>query len=453
MNLDEDQKKAVEYLDDALVIAGAGSGKTTTIVAKINYLIENNYYKEDEILVISFTNESVNSLKKRVKHQVDIKTFHKLAVDIIDDTNLSVCHESYLDYIINEYFNSYALENKKTKRIIKRLLIDNKPHHLQALIKTFINLYKSNYQDIDYLFSLYCKSWFKTRDYLKIILEVYQIYLRELEGSGMLDFNDLISFATKLINDNQRFTKYKYVIIDEFQDTSLNRFKLIQAILKQNDGKLFAVGDDYQSIYRFSGCDLEIFLNIEHYLPNIKKLFINHNYRNHQSLIAVANKFILRNPKQIKKQTICYKDNSKPIVIHFYSDKTQIFNDVIKQIDGNVLVLGRNNVDKESFNIAEDEQIRFLTIHRSKGLEEDNVVLINLENSRSGFPSLIQNNEILSKVITKDFIIHEEERRLMYVALTRTKNKIHILVPKDNYSVFIKELIWKHKKFVEIKKH
>jgi len=453
MNLDADQKAAVEYLDNALVIAGAGSGKTTTIIAKISYLIENGYYKEDELLVISFTNETVNNLKNRVKYNIDIKTFHKLAIDIIDDNNLRICREDYLDYIVNEYFLSYAVSNKKSKKIVERLLVNSDLKNLQSLISTFINLYKSNYEGINCLFNLYRKSWFKSYDYLKIILDIYQIYLRELEGSGLLDFNDLISYARILIEAQNRVTKYKFIIIDEFQDTSLNRFRLIQSIIKINDAKLFAVGDDYQSIYRFSGCDLNIFLNIDSYISNIKKLFINHNYRNHQSLINVANKFILRNPKQLKKNTICHKTVDKPIIIHFYSDINNIIQEVIKQIDGNILILGRNNIDQKRFNIIENDKVRFLTIHRSKGLEEDNVILVNLDNSRLGFPSQIRSDEILNKIIKKDFILYEEERRLMYVALTRTKNKVHLLVPKDNYSIFIKELIFYHFQSIEIIKH
>ena len=449
-HLDEDQLKAVKYLDNALVIAGAGSGKTTTIIAKINYLLKNNYYKKEEILVISFTNESVKSIKERLEEEIAVKTFHKLAVDLIENKNLTICKEDYLDYIINEFFCSYALSDKKTKERMKRLLKETTLGNIKILVKTFINLYKSNYQTNDFLFYLYKHNHFKNKDYLTIILIVYQLYLRELEASGMLDFNDLIIYATNLIKNNTISTNYKLVIIDEFQDTSAIRFELIQSILKANNGKLFAVGDDYQSIYRFSGCDLGIFLNINKYLPNIQMLFLNHNYRNPLNLVEVANEFILRNKRQIKKNTICHKNVDKPLVFHFYREVTQVFR-TIQKLDGKILVLGRNNRDRERFGIVEDERIRFLTIHRAKGLEEENVVLINLDNHLLGFPSQIKNEVLITKVLKQDYVMHEEERRLMYVALTRTKNKVYLFVPKDNYSIFIKELISNYKKLIEIK--
>ena len=451
-HLDEDQLKAVKYLDNALVIAGAGSGKTTTIIAKIEYLIEMKIYKPDEILIISFTNETVNNLKTRIKYKVDINTFHKLALNIIDDANIKNSPDDHLNYIINEYFNSYVLSNKKAKSRIKRILKTTNQKNFESLIKTFIMLYKSNYSDLDFLFRLYRKSFFLNKDYLLTILEIYSLYQTELEASGMVDFNDMISYATELIQKNKRRTKYKYILVDEFQDTSETRFRLIEAIMKQNSSKLFLVGDDYQSIYRFSGCDLNIFINIEKYIPGIKKLHINHNYRNNQNLINIANKFILKNKLHIKKNTICHKDIDKPIVIYFYTKKDNLINNVTENIVGNILVLGRNNYDKQDFNIIENEKLRFLTIHKAKGLEEENIILINLYNKRLGFPSQIKNEALINTILQKDYYPFEEERRLMYVALTRTKTKIHILVPADNYSIFIKELIKENRKYIEIRK-
>ena len=268
--MNEKQLLSVKTLDNTLLIAGAGSGKTFTIINKINYLIENNIYKENEILVISFTNESVEDIKKKIKYKVDVKTFHKLGFDLIKNKNIQIVPNNYLNYIINEYLNSYGkyhyLTNKRIKRILKEIDLSN----FQKLISTFINIYKSNYSNINYLFNLYQTYHFITKDYLKILLDIYTIYQNELNASGYLDFNDMINIATITINNNLIKTNYKYIIIDEFQDTSLTRFNLINAIIKQNNGKLFAVGDDYQSIYRFNGCNLDVFLNLHNYLPNLK---------------------------------------------------------------------------------------------------------------------------------------------------------------------------------------
>ena len=444
--MNEKQLEAVKSLENTLVVAGAGSGKTFTIVNKIKYLLDNNIYKENELLVISFTNESVNDLKRKIDYDLDIMTFHKLAITLINNPDMKISNEYYLKYIINEYFNSYGKYNKKQNKLIKRILQEMDIDNLKKLIFTFINLYKSNYNDINYLLNLYQKSHFINKIYFKIILEIYHIYNQEIESSNLYDFNDMIKIATNNINNNIIKTNYKYIIIDEFQDTSLNRFKLIDAIMKQNNAKIFVVGDDYQSIYRFSGCNLDIFLNFNKLVSNLNIINLDYNYRNPKEIIDVANSFIMKNKNQIKKETICLKNINKPIKICFYKNKRTAIEKILKYIDTKYLILGRNNTDKDLFNVQDKP---FLTIHKSKGLEEDNIILINLTNNNNSLPSKIKNHKIINKLIKTDYYPYEEERRLFYVALTRTRNNIYLLVPKSNYSIFIKELMKNYKNYIE----
>ena len=444
--MNEKQLEAVKSLENTLVVAGAGSGKTFTIVNKIKYLLDNNIYKENELLVISFTNESVNDLKRKIDYDLDIMTFHKLAITLINNPDMKISNEYYLKFIINEYFNSYGKYNKKQNKLIKRILQEMDIDNLKKLIFTFINLYKSNYNDINYLLNLYQKSHFINKIYFKIILEIYHIYNQEIESSNLYDFNDMIKIATNNINNNLIKTNYKYIIIDEFQDTSLNRFKLIDAIMKQNNAKIFVVGDDYQSIYRFSGCNLDIFLNFNKLVSNLNIINLDYNYRNPKEIIDVANSFIMKNKNQIKKETICLKNINKPIKICFYKNKRTAIEKILKYIDTKYLILGRNNTDKDLFNVQDKP---FLTIHKSKGLEEDNIILINLTNNNNSLPSKIKNHKIINKLIKTDYYPYEEERRLFYVALTRTRNNIYLLVPKSNYSIFIKELMKNYKNYIE----
>lgn len=444
--MNEKQLEAVKSLENTLVVAGAGSGKTFTIVNKIKFLLDNNIYKENELLIISFTNESVNDLKRKIDYNLDIMTFHKLAINLINNPNMKISNEYYLKFIINEYFNSYGKYNKKQNKLIKRILQEMDIDNLKKLIFTFINLYKSNYNDINYLLNLYQKSHFINKIYFKIILEIYHIYNQELESSNLYDFNDMIKIATNNINNNQIKTNYKYIIIDEFQDTSLNRFKLINAIIKQNNAKIFVVGDDYQSIYRFTGCNLDIFLNFNKLVNNLNIINLDYNYRNPKEIIDVANSFIMKNKNQIKKETICLKNINKPIKICFYKNKRTAIEKILKYIDSKYLILGRNNKDKDLFNVQDKP---FLTIHKSKGLEEDNIILINLTNNNNSLPSKIKNHKVINKIIKTDYYPYEEERRLFYVALTRTRNNIYLLVPKSNYSIFIKELMKKYKNYIE----
>ena len=444
--MNEKQLEAVKSLENTLVVAGAVSGKTFTIVNKIKYLLDNNIYKENELLVISFTNESVNDLKRKIDYDLDIMTFHKLAITLINNPDMKISNEYYLKFIINEYFNSYGKYNKKQNKLIKRILQEMDIDNLKKLIFTFINLYKSNYNDINYLLNLYQKSHFINKIYFKIILEIYHIYNQEIESSNLYDFNDMIKIATNNINNNIIKTNYKYIIIDEFQDTSLNRFKLIDAIMKQNNAKIFVVGDDYQSIYRFSGCNLDIFLNFNKLVSNLNIINLDYNYRNPKEIIDVANSFIMKNKNQIKKETICLKNINKPIKICFYKNKRTAIEKILKYIDTKYLILGRNNKDKDLFNVQDKP---FLTIHKSKGLEEDNIILINLTNNNNSLPSKIKNHKIINKLIKTDYYPYEEERRLFYVALTRTRNNIYLLVPKSNYSIFIKELMKNYKNYIE----
>lgn len=452
LKYDECQLEAIKSIKNTLVIAGAGSGKTTTIIGKVKYLLKNNIYKPDEILIISFTNETVNSLKNKISDNVEIKTFHKLALDIINckKKEVTIVNDNYLAYIINEYFNSYALYNRKTFNIYRLIMKNKNIEALKILIETYINIYKSNYSDIQNLYHFYKINFFINKIYYKFILDIYLIYQRELESTCSLDLNDLIIRATKLIENKQRKTSYKYIIVDEFQDTSQIRFNLINCIIAQNKGTFFVVGDDYQSIYRFSGCNLDLFINFTKKIPETKLITLNHNYRNSTKLINIANNFIMKNKKQLKKQSICHKDLDNSIKIVFYVDKKTIINKVLKMIKGNIIILGRYNQDKKKFNIKENENIRFLTIHKSKGIEEDNIILVNLVNSNFGFPSKINNEKILSQVLKTDYVIYEEERRLFYVALTRARKFVYLLAPKDNYSVFIKELIKDYKSNIEI---
>lgn len=444
--MNEKQLEAIKSLENTLVVAGAGSGKTFTIVNKIKYLLDNNICKENELLIISFTNESVNDLKRKIDYNLDIMTFHKLAITLINNPNMKISNEYYLKFIINEYFNSYGKYNKKQNKLIKRILQELDIDNLKKLIFTFINLYKSNYNDINYLLNLYQKSHFINKIYFKIILEIYHIYNQELKSSNLYDFNDMIKIATNNINNNQIKTNYKYIIIDEFQDTSLNRFKLINAIMKQNNAKIFVVGDDYQSIYRFSGCNLDIFLNFNKLVNNLNIINLDYNYRNPKEIIDVANSFIMKNKNQIKKETICLKNINKPIKICFYKNKRTAIEKILKYIETKYLILGRNNKDKDLFNIQDKP---FLTIHKSKGLEEDNIILINLTNNNNSLPSKIKNHKLINKIIKTDYYPYEEERRLFYVALTRTRNNIYLLAPKSNYSIFIKELMKNYKNYIE----
>ena len=466
--LDKEQKTAVVTDDDnELLIAGAGSGKSLTLIGKIRYLIEYKNVKEEEILCISFTKDSMMSLKqnmqKNYNYNIDVYTFHKLALNILTyhNDNISICASDYLEYIIDEVLHS----------INKELSI-----YLKKNIVTFIRLFKSQGYNKDYFKIIYSKNnknINKTKRkqneiILKIIEDFYLIYDEELKSQGLYDFDDLIIYATKEVNEKGINKNYKYILIDEYQDTSLIRYRLINAIKKCCNSKIVAVGDDFQSIYRFTGCNLDIFTNFEKYFGFTKIIKIQNTYRNSNELIKVAGDFIMKNKRQINKDLKSNKKLDKPIKIYYYKNKNdfvKFLNFIYKKNKSNILVLSRNNFDINVFlneNLKQDNdnliiennkniKIRYLTAHRSKGLEEDNVVIINLNDDKLGFPSKITNDEIINFVLDKeDPYPYSEERRLFYVALTRTKNNVYLFLKKGYESIFVKELINNSPSYIEI---
>ena len=298
-----------------------------------------------------------------------------------------------------------------------------------------------------------------------MIFNIYILYEKELKKEKALDFNDMINKSLNALKMNGIQKKWKYIIIDEYQDTSLTKFYLINEIKKITKAKLLAVGDDFQSIYRFTGCNLNIFLNFTSYFSYAKIFQIINTYRNPQELIDIAGKFVMKNKLQQKKNLHSSKHLENPIVLYYKDNKVKALKEILtilnKQNCNDILVLGRNNNDinnyvdnlfqkKDNFFSYNNIRFRYLTIHKSKGLESETVILINMEDTPLGMPTKIKNEKILKYVNnTQDYFPYEEERRLFYVALTRTKNKVYIICPYQKESIFIKELR-KNKKNIEI---
>ncbi len=488
IKLDENQRRII-LTDEkyTMVIAGAGSGKTTTISAKVNYLIEKRKIKDDEIIIISFTNQAVQELKNRInidfKHNIEITTFHKLGYQIIKDNNKDypkinkddlILKKCIKDELLNKELNKNQKKDnkllKKIKMIIKNKLKKNKHDIGQKQINTiaqYISLYKSKIHH-------YKENGVKKQSrHIKIASKIYNRYNEELKKHNLIDFDDIINEANKIVDTSNKLKfKYKYIIIDEYQDISENRYNLIKNISTKINTKIMVVGDDWQCIYSFAASNINLFTNFKKNVEYCEILKIEKTYRNSQQLIDIAGQFIQKNSNQIKKQLTSDKQLERPITIIEYKVKEKnnqnereqkkaikkALNYIIEKYgkEKNILILGRYKFDKN--NILDEEiiekepnkivykkypeiKIEYLTIHSSKGLGYDNVILINAKKTALGFPSKIKTNKILKHLIIEDKgIKYSEERRLFYVALTRTKNEILILTPKHNYSEFIKEI-------------
>lgn len=459
LNLDKYQLNLLNWQHNSLVIAGAGTGKTFAIIAKIKYLIEQNKIPESKILLISFTNCSVNDLKNKLNYNVTIYTFHKLAMMILDKNNINyhICNSQKLNYIIKEYL--FTCEKYEQKIILKYLKI-NMPFKIFLnskycysfinLIESFLNIYKTNNLNKENILNInYCKI---EKKILLIIFKIYKIYLEEKNSNNTMDFDDLILNATKLVKNT--ILNFQYIIIDEFQDTSYLRLNLIKEISLLTHAKIIVVGDDWQSIYHFSGCDLNIFLNFPKIFTNVKIIKFKYTYRNSQELIDIASTFILKNKQQITKDLISSKHITNPIIFTPYQNPKKTFKKLLNKllnINKEILILGRNNKDiyyyLNSDMIYENNKIlyqnhyfKYLTVHKSKGLEANIVIILNCNNNKLGFPNQIENSNLINKLFIKDKIKYSEERRLFYVAITRCQQQTFLLYDKYNPSSFIKEI-------------
>lgn len=336
------------------------------------------------------------------------------------------------------------------------------------LIMTFLSLYKAQIKD-DTGFkklkkqlteSLYDTS--RARLFLDICKDIYNYYMQNLRNANKIDFDDMILQSIDLLDSTPNF-KYKYIIVDEFQDISQSRTKFLQKLIEHGNSKLFAVGDDWQAIYRFAGCDINVFLEFEKIFVNAKLNYITSTHRNSVELQAIVEPFITANPNQYKKHIKSVKHQDKPIRIIYHKGNkamalTKALADICKiNSNANVLVLGRNRHDIDSF-ICKDIQVYnyktirhrdysnleliYSTIHGSKGLESDFVILISgEEDAQNGFPNKMEDDNILTLLLGKrDTFEYAEERRLFYVALTRTKSIVYLLSEKGKTSRFIQEI-------------
>ena len=467
--LDEDQLKPIlENKPNSLIIAGAGSGKTLTLIGKIKYLLNQGYATSEEILCLSFTNETVENLKANIQKNCHtlctVYTFHKLALTILKEKNFTIASPTLLEETITEFFASACLGNQTLQNLIYRKftllkkpwtkLINTRPLlNYQKNILTFINLLQNKNLSLEDFKSLFSNPKYRTD--LCILYAILLLYENEKQSTNSIDFDDMIKLATQSLKEHKPSLPYKYIIIDEFQDTSIVRFNLIQEIINLTNASLCVVGDDYQSIYRFSGCDNNLFLNFAKLFPDTVTYKLEKTYRNSQELISIAGKFIQKNHYQIKKNLKSDKHLKEPIKLIYYTNPKKVLLNLIHTLDSakEILILSRTIYDLKNYvsytqtknsyitiPTLENYSIRYLTIHKSKGLESDIVILLNVSNDIYGIPCQKKDAPILNLIQNQETYPYDEERRLFYVALTRTKSHIYLLIPKKNPSIFLKEI-------------
>jgi len=331
---------------------------------------------------------------------------------------------------------------------------------LASLLSTFLSLYKSSGKDLVELKNE-SQNDKRTRTFLEIFSAIFEDYEEHLRKKEHIDFNDMINDATRLVENGVYVSPFKYILVDEFQDISQSRYRFLKALLRQNNAKLFCVGDDWQSIYRFTGGDISIMVDFEKNFDFSETRLIQETHRFGDKLCDFSTRFILQNPFQIKKRIVSKKKESKPAVTIIRDNAENALKRIINEIklasDRNqdidcsrkrLWVINRYKTIGKPENLKElatdnpEIEIRYSTAHNSKGLETDYVALVGLRNGVYGFPCQVEDDPLLNLVLAKpEHVKNAEERRLFYVAMARAKEHVYLIVDKP-YSVssFVTEI-------------
>lgn len=374
-----------------------------------------------------------------------------------------------LESLEEQLVNASVDLNEVSPENIWKSLNDNNSELLSGLIELFqtiINLIKSNNYSFEDIKSL-GKYHLRYNTILSLTEPIFNSYQNTLKEKDEIDFNDMINKATQYIKEHKFVNQFKYVIVDEYQDISKSRFNLLKSLRDSKEYDLFCVGDDWQSIYRFAGSDIGYILDFDKYWGPTQYSKIETTYRFSKQLIKVSSNFIMKNPSQLKKDIKGYENELFSIgEITGYKERNAI-QFMINKLDelpnnSSVYFIGRYSFDykllelnkdlKVSYDVVsqsinvnyfkrKDLKMKFITAHKSKGLQADYVFILNNKNGIMGFPSKIQDDPIISLLLDyEEDYRFSEERRLFYVALTRARKKVYLLAVNNNESEFFQEL-------------
>ena len=331
--LNDRQKEAVISTEGpCLVIAGAGSGKTKVLTHKIAYLISEKYVKPWNIIAITFTNKAANEMKERIQKIIGdaandlwMGTFHSICVKIL---------RKYIDRIgFDHSFLIFDTSDQKTliKECLKDLKVDDKLFTDRAVLSEISNGKNEMLEPKDY------KTKYAGDFRRETIGNIYELYQQRLKENNALDFDDIINYTIKILTENpdvlEYYTeKFKYVLVDEYQDTNKAQFMLV-SILASKYGNITVVGDNDQGIYSFRGADITNILNFEKDFPGTKIIKLEQNYRCTGNILKAANAVIKHNENKYEKKLWTANDEGELPSIYQSEDEYDEASYVVKQIN------------------------------------------------------------------------------------------------------------------------
>lgn len=298
---------------------------------------------------------------------------------------------------------------------------------------------------------------FRHRMFLDLYEQLVGRWALKLAKEDYIDFEDMLVVAGDLMEQRRWRSPYELVMVDEFQDASQARARILLGLTRKPRVCLFAVGDDWQSINRFAGADLSVMTRFDALFGSASVLKLQQTFRCAPSLCDVSSRFVQKNPAQLPKSVRSNQpDVAKPVsVVQLQELKTQARAAIDKRISelraeggasSSVLVLGRYNQEREYFPRSQEAYATFMTVHGSKGLEADHVIVASMTSEMLGFPSRIEDDPVLQLALpTPEPYMYAEERRLFYVALTRARKTVTLLTQLGRESTFITELVQAYK--------
>lgn len=318
------QKKAVQKTDGpVLILAGAGSGKTTVLVNRVAYIIETKNIHPYNILAITFTNKAANEMKERVNAIIGdlskdmwICTFHTACVRILRS------HIRVLGF--GQGFVIYDNADTKTviKECYKELDVDEKNYPYRSVLAVISRAKDEMLSPEEFLAQ-------SQGDYRKTkIGELYELYQKKLKNNNALDFDDILFFAVKILEENPQIlekyqSRFQYVMVDEYQDTNNCQYKLISMLAKKHQN-ICVVGDDDQSIYKFRGANIQNILNFESTFKNCEVIKLEQNYRSTSVILDTANAVIHNNKGRKDKSLWTENERGEKIKLHIgYNERDE----------------------------------------------------------------------------------------------------------------------------------
>ena len=357
---DKQYEAVVNTEGPCLVIAGAGSGKTKVLTHKIAYLIEEKEVKPWNILAITFTNKAANEMKERVENLVGssaqdiwMGTFHSICVRIL---------RKFIDRIgFDHSFVIFDTSDQRTliKECLKDLNIDDKMF-TDRIVQFEISNAKNDMKEPEQ-FEAISKGVYRKEK----IAKVYNLYQRRLKENNAIDFDDIINFAIKIFRENEDVIEYysdkfKYILVDEYQDTNKSQFTLIKMLAKKH-GNITVVGDNDQGIYSFRGADISNILNFEKDFKGTKIIKLEQNYRCTQNILNAANSVIKNNEVKYKKKLWTENEEGALPTFHVSDDEYDEGRYIVEQI---------NHLRREEYYKYSDFAILYRMNSQSRAIEE-----------------------------------------------------------------------------------